>query len=241
MKARLLLVAGLGLLALNLVLFCWQWRAHVSDSRGDGDISRTRIEGAAETLFREPSQVAQNRRVPRDVADRSPFAITPRAEFQRVRSHIVPERGDRNPSAAFGPAVESGQADGLSGSATVGKLKIRVCGSDTMVNLAQAWAEAYAKIDWTVWVEVSGGGSGIGIGALFNGASDIANSSRKLDPDEMETAKAKYGAQPREFMVGYDALCIYVHPSNPLNEITLEQLSEIYREGGKIDKWSHVN
>ena len=120
------------------------------------------------------------------------------------------------------------------------KTVIQNIGSDTMVNLAQAWAEAYAKIEPHVSVEVSGGGSGIGIAALINGTCDIANSSRQLEPEEVEKCKAKHGHEPKEFMVGYDALSIYVHPTNPLNEISIEELGEIYREGGKIDKWSDL-
>jgi len=117
---------------------------------------------------------------------------------------------------------------------------IQNVGSDTMVNLAQAWAEAYHTVDPTVSVEVSGGGSGIGVAALINGTCDIANCSRKLEPEEFEKAKAHHGHEPKEYLVGYDALAIYVHPSNPLNEISVEELSAIYREGGTIDKWSQV-
>jgi phosphate transport system substrate-binding protein len=75
---------------------------------------------------------------------------------------------------------------------------------------------------------------------LINGTCDIANSSRKLEPEEVEKAKAKHGHEPKEFMVGYDALSLYVHKANPLNEISIEELSEIYKEGGKIDKWSQL-
>lgn len=117
---------------------------------------------------------------------------------------------------------------------------IQNIGSDTMVNLAQAWAEAYGKVEPSISVEVSGGGSGIGIAALINGTCDIANCSRKLEPDEVEKCKARHGHEPREYLVGYDALSIYVHPGNPLNEISLEELGEIYREGGTIDKWSQL-
>lgn len=120
------------------------------------------------------------------------------------------------------------------------KTVIQNIGSDTMVNLAQSWAEVYATIEPSVSVEVSGGGSGIGVAALINGTCDIANSSRALEPEEIERAKAKHGHEPKEFLVGYDALAIYVHPSNPLNEISVEELGEIYREGGKIDKWSQL-
>lgn len=120
-----------------------------------------------------------------------------------------------------------------------GKTVIQNAGSDTMVNLAQAWAEEYAKIDPTVSVEVSGGGSGTGIAALINGTVDIANCSRKMEPEEVESAR-QMGHEPVEFIVGYDALAVYVHKDNPLNEITIEQLADIYGEGGAITKWSQL-
>ncbi len=120
------------------------------------------------------------------------------------------------------------------------KPSIQNIGSDTMVNLAQAWAEAYGKADTSVSIEVAGGGSGIGVAALLNGSCDIANSSRHLEVEEVAKAKAKYNGEPVEYKVGYDALAIYVHPSNPLNEISVEQLSELYREGGPISKWSDL-
>ena len=129
---------------------------------------------------------------------------------------------------------KSSNAGGGSGSASA--TSVQNIGSDTMVNLAQAWAEEYHKVDPSVSVEVSGGGSGIGIAALINGTSDIANSSRKLEAAEVEKAKAKHGHDPREFMVGYDALSIFVHKNNPLTEISLDDLAEIYKEGGATTK-----
>jgi phosphate transport system substrate-binding protein len=117
---------------------------------------------------------------------------------------------------------------------------IQNVGSDTMVNLAQAWAEAYHTVDPSVSVEVSGGGSGIGVAALINGTCDIANCSRALEPEEIEKAKARHGHEPKEYLVGHDALAIYVHPSNPITEISVEELSEIYREGGKTENWSQL-
>ena len=119
-----------------------------------------------------------------------------------------------------------------------GKVTIQNKGSDTMVNLAQAWAEEYKKVVPDADVEVSGGGSGVGIAALDKGTIDIANSSRNMKPEEIEQAKKNTGKQPKEFIVGYDALAIYVHKDNPLNEITLEQIAQIYTEGGTIAKWS---
>jgi phosphate transport system substrate-binding protein len=117
---------------------------------------------------------------------------------------------------------------------------IQNVGSDTMVNLAQAWAEEYAKIDPSVSVEVSGGGSGVGVAALINGTAEIANSSRKLEPEEVEKAKQKNGQEPQEFLVGYDGLAIFVHKDNPMTEISLEELAEIYKEGGKVNKWTEL-
>src|SRR5688500_3378158 len=134
-----------------------------------------------------------------------------------------------------------GKRDGTGSGSGGGKpTTIQNIGSDTMVNLAQAWAEAYHKVDPSVSVEVSGGGSGIGVAALINGTCDIANSSRALEPEEAQKAKAKHGSDAKEYLVGHDALAIYVHKDNPMTQISVEELSEIYKEGGKIDKWSQL-
>jgi phosphate transport system substrate-binding protein len=109
-----------------------------------------------------------------------------------------------------------------------------------MVNVAQSWAESYRKVAPAVNVEVSGGGSGVGIAALVKGTIDIANASRDVKPAEIETARKSTGKEPKEFTVGYDALGIYVHKDNPLKEISLEQLAGIYAEDGKITKWSQL-
>ena len=109
-----------------------------------------------------------------------------------------------------------------------------------MVNLAQAWAEEYGKVLPGVSVEVSGGGSGVGIAALINGTAEIANSSRQIEPEEAEKAKKASGKDPKEFLVGYDGLAIFVHKDNPINEISMEDLGEIYREGGKVETWGQV-
>jgi len=112
-------------------------------------------------------------------------------------------------------------------------------GSDTLVNVAQAWAEEYKQVDPSVAIAVSGGGSGTGISALINGTVDIANSSRKLKPSEFEQARAN-GVEPIEFVVGFDALAVYVHPSNPIERLTLGQLAEIYGEGGGFEQWNQL-
>jgi phosphate transport system substrate-binding protein len=120
------------------------------------------------------------------------------------------------------------------------KASIQVKGSDTMVNLAQAWAEEYKKVNPAVEVEVSGGGSGVGIAALIRGTIDIADASRNMKPAEIDQAKKATGKDAKEFIVGYDALGIYVHKDNPLNEISTEQIAEIYKEGGTLTKWSQL-
>jgi len=117
---------------------------------------------------------------------------------------------------------------------------IRVEGSDTMVNLAQAWAERYRVAHPEVAVQVLGGGSGVGIASLIDGNCDLANASRSIEPKEIERVKAKRGMEPKEFVVGHDALAVYVHKNNPLDEISLDQLAEIYGEGGGISKWSQL-
>jgi phosphate transport system substrate-binding protein len=113
-------------------------------------------------------------------------------------------------------------------------------GSDTMVNVAQVWAEEYGRVAPGVEVEVSGGGSGVGIAALIKGAVDVANASRDLKPSEAEQAERNTGKKPVGFNVGYDALAVYVHKDNPLSEITLEQLTDLYAEGGKTTRWSEL-
>jgi phosphate transport system substrate-binding protein len=117
---------------------------------------------------------------------------------------------------------------------------VRNAGSDSMVNLAQAWAEEYGTKVPSVSVEVSGGGSGSGIAALIHGTADIANTTRRMSPEEIEAVKRSAGKNPQEYLVGYDALAIYVHGDNPIEQITMEQLAEIYGEGGKIDGWSQL-
>jgi phosphate transport system substrate-binding protein len=134
----------------------------------------------------------------------------------------------------------SGGASSSAPAPAASTASIQVKGSDTMVNLAQAWAEEYKKVAPAVNVEVSGGGSGVGIAALIKGTIDIADASRNMKESEIEQAKKNTGKDPKEFIVGYDALAIYVHKDNPLNEITLDQIAQIYAEGGNITKWSQL-
>jgi phosphate transport system substrate-binding protein len=142
--------------------------------------------------------------------------------------------------AALGMALALGPLACSRGAKQPAKTVIQNTGSDTMVNLAQAWAEEYATVDPTVSVEVSGGGSGTGIAALIEGTVEIANCSRKFEASEIEQARKNSGKVPREFLVGYDALAVYVSKSNPMEEITIEQLADIYAEGGTVTKWSQL-
>jgi len=125
------------------------------------------------------------------------------------------------------------------GSERVSRTLIQNKGSDTLVNVAQAWAEAYAQINPNVAVAVTGGGSGTGIAALIGGSVDIANSSRSMEEEEFEMANGR-GVVPNELIVGYDAIAIYIHPDNPIDRFTLGQLADIYGENGTTESWSQL-
>lgn len=129
---------------------------------------------------------------------------------------------------------------GCGGKSSDGRTVIQNKGSDTLVNVALAWAEAYGKVESKVAVAVSGGGSGTGIAALLNGTVDIANSSRPMKPKEIALAKSK-GINPVQHIVGKDALAIYIHKDNPRDEFTLPELAEMYGEGGQTTKWSQLD
>lgn len=110
-------------------------------------------------------------------------------------------------------------------------------GSDTLVNLALAWAEAYMDAHPAARISVTGGGSGTGIAALINGTVDLANASREMKPEEIAAARAN-GFDPIEHAVAQDAIAVVVHPSNPVQGLTLQQLSDIYT--GKLTNWREV-
>lgn len=110
-------------------------------------------------------------------------------------------------------------------------------GSDTLVNLALAWAEEYMAAHSEIRISVTGGGTGTGIAAMINGTVDIANASREMKAEEREAAE-KNGIDPVEFVVARDAIAVVVHPDNPVQGLTLKQLSDIYT--GKIANWREV-
>ena len=157
-------------------------------------------------------------------------------------TRVPPSTQFRLPLLALAAALVAAACGGSGGSQTVkpARTVIQNKGSDTMVNVAQVWAEEYRKVAPDVEVEVSGGGSGVGIAALMRGAVDVANASRDLKPAEAEQAEKYTGKKPVGFTVGFDALAVYVHEDNPLSEITLEQLTDLYAEGGKTTRWSEL-
>ena len=120
------------------------------------------------------------------------------------------------------------------------KVEIRAIGSDTLVQLATAWAESYRKVKPNVFVNVNGGGSGVGIAKLIQGETDICNASREMKPEEKAKLKAATGKEAREFVVPYDALAVYSNPANPIKEISIPELREIWAEGGEITTWEQV-
>lgn len=110
-------------------------------------------------------------------------------------------------------------------------------GSDTMVNLALGWAERYRTLRPDVTIAVTGGGTGTGIAAMINGTVDLANASRAMKESELEEARAN-GIDPIEFVVAIDALAVVVHPDNPVSQLTIPQLADIFT--GRITNWAEV-
>jgi phosphate transport system substrate-binding protein len=131
----------------------------------------------------------------------------------------------------------SSQPDNGSDSPTGSNEYLNNVGSDTMVNLALAWAEQFQKENPQSNLSVSGGGSGTGIASLINGTTDIANASRKIKSEEINNAQAN-GVEPIEFVVARDAIAVIVNPNNPIDQLSLEQLSDIY--SGKINNWQEL-
>jgi len=116
--------------------------------------------------------------------------------------------------------------------------KITVKGSDTMVILAQKWAELYMKQNPAASIQVTGGGSGVGITALINGTTDIANASRPMKQAEIEKLKARYNTLGVQIPCAKDGITIFLNEANKVEELTLKQLSDIYQ--GKIRNWKEL-
>lgn len=121
--------------------------------------------------------------------------------------------------------------------AAASTMTIQNKGSDTLVNLALAWAEDYMRLHPEIRISVTGGGSGTGITALINQTADIANASREIKTEERAEAE-KNGVTPVEHVVARDAIAVVINPANPVNQLTLQQLSDIYT--GKLTNWREV-
>lgn len=126
----------------------------------------------------------------------------------------------------------------LTGVSAAGAERITVKGSDTMVILAQKWASVYMSTNPQVKIQVTGGGSGTGVAALLNQGTDLANASRPMRPAEVADCLRRFRRRPLEYKVALDGVTIYVHESNPVNDLTLEQLRQIFT--GKIRNWKEV-
>src|SRR5882672_1722416 len=115
---------------------------------------------------------------------------------------------------------------------------ITVKGSDTLVILAQKWAEVYMSKHPETKIQVTGGGSGIGFAALQNNTTDIADASRPIKAAEKAACIKAFGKAPKEYKVALDGLSVYVHSDNSVNELSLEQLEKIFT--GKVKNWKEV-
>jgi phosphate transport system substrate-binding protein len=133
-------------------------------------------------------------------------------------------------ASCAGAARQEEPSDGVA-------VSIKNIGSDTLVNLALAWAEAYMAAYPQVHISVTGGGSGTGIAALINGTIPLANASRAMSPEEIESAR-KNGFEPLQHTVALDAIAVVVNPANPVDRLTLPQIADIYT--GRIRRWSQV-
>jgi phosphate transport system substrate-binding protein len=116
--------------------------------------------------------------------------------------------------------------------------KITVKGSDTMVILAQKWAELYMKKNTAATIQVTGGGSGVGITALINGTTDICNSSRPMKQTEIEKLKSRYNTLGVSIPCAKDGITIFLNEANKIQELTIKQLSDIYQ--GKVRNWKEI-
>lgn len=114
---------------------------------------------------------------------------------------------------------------------------VQIKGSDTMVNLAQAWAEKYMEVYPDEFIAVTGGGSGTGLSSLISGTCDIAMSSRNVKNKEITLAKQR-GVEPFELKVALDGLAVVVNPKNPVSKLTIDQLAGIFT--GRITNWKEV-
>jgi ABC-type phosphate transport system substrate-binding protein len=163
----------------------------------------------------------------------------PQGPIADFAAWVLSEEGqDVCQKVGYYPIPQERRAHLKSSGAAPARKTITVKGSDTMIILGQRWAEHYmAKVPGTV-IQVTGGGSGTGIAALINGATDICQSSRPLGDKERAQIKAKFGKDPTEIAVALDGLAVFVHESNPLKSVTLADLKAIYT--GQFKLWREL-
>jgi ABC-type phosphate transport system substrate-binding protein len=149
---------------------------------------------------------------------------------------VLSEQGQKICEAVGYYPLPPAQKGPDAGAAPAGKATTTIKGSDTMVILGQRWAEHYMKSNPEITLQITGGGSGTGIAALINGATNICMSSRPMKKSEKDKVKEKYGKEAVEFSVALDALAIFVHESSKLHEISIPELKAIYT--GKTKLWS---
>ena len=139
--------------------------------------------------------------------------------------------------AAALTACQSSDGGGGEQTGSSAEVYIENKGSDTMVNLAMVWAERYQENNPMVRISVTGGGSGTGLASLMNGTVDVANASRQIKSEEIDQAREN-GFEPIEFSVARDAIAVIVHPQNPIDELTIEQIAHIFR--GDYTNWTEL-
>ncbi len=135
------------------------------------------------------------------------------------------------------PVLYACQKDGPDASGT--RHLIQSKGSETLLDVAQDWAEHYSQLNPGVAIAVSGGGSGSGISALIEGTVELAHASRRMLPNERRAARVR-GVEPREFLVGYDALAVYLHPDNPLDSVSTGTLASLFGGEGPLRPWESL-
>ena len=127
---------------------------------------------------------------------------------------------------------------GTSCAPVTNRQSVTVKGSDTMVQLAQRWAEVYMNEHLDAVLQVTGGGSGTGIAALINGSTDIAQASRIMKDEEKESALEQRGQAVSEIAVALDAVAVYVNEDNPVEALTIAEIDGIFR--AEVTNWSEV-
>ncbi len=139
---------------------------------------------------------------------------------------------------AFGlVACKTAEKKGTAATALSGTIQVK--GSDTLLMLSQRWAEEFMAKHPGAIVQVTGGGSGTGIKALIDGSTGVCNASRPMKDEEIKEATAK-GVDPLEIRVALDGIAVVVHKDNPVNELTMAQLGDIYVKDGKNKDWKQV-